>query len=159
DNGLLPTVQGPSVTGNIRAFAIDPAVAGLEIDRALTRFDAVWTSSMNWNTTDRPVGTPLDTFQAGQNTGLNAIKTEAATFQNGIIKPLPSGGVAGITFTTQYQFTNLPSRVNPSYQPALQFSFEQPLLQGFGVEINQIRTAHPGSILNGGAFNQQPTAE
>src|SRR5262249_51185624 len=45
------------------------------------------------------------------------------------------------------------------YQPALQFSFEQPLLQGFGVEINQIRTAHPGSILNGGAFNQQPTAE
>jgi outer membrane protein TolC len=158
DDGLLPTSLSTAITGNIRVFAVDPAIAGLEIERALTRFDAVWTSSMNWNTTDRPVGTPLDTFQAGS-AGINAIKTEAATFQTGIIKPLPTGGVAGITFRTDYQLTNLPSRVNPSYQPSLQFSFEQPLLQGFGVEINQIRTAHPGSILNPGAFNPQPTAE
>jgi outer membrane protein TolC len=157
DTGFLPTATGAQITNNIRVFALDPAVAGLEIDRALTRFDAVWTTSMNWNTTDRPVGTPLDTFQAGNS--INSIRTEAATFQTGIIKPLPTGGVAGITFAVPYQFTNLPSRVNPSYQPSLQFSFEQPLLQGFGVEINQLRTAHPGSVLNGGAFNQQPTAE
>jgi outer membrane protein TolC len=29
----------------------------------------------------------------------------------------------------------------------LQFQFEQPLLQGFGVEINQLRSTHPGSTL------------
>src|SRR5262249_50363056 len=83
----------------------------------------------------------------------------AANFSTGIIKPLPSGGTAGITFSNAYQLTNLPSRINPSYQPALQFSFEQPLLQGFGVEINQLRPALPGSILNPGAFALQTTPE
>jgi outer membrane protein TolC len=157
DQGTLPTAAGVSIAQSIRVFDIDQAIAGAEVERALSRFDAVWTSSMNWNNTDRPVGTPLDTFQAGNN--INSIRTEAATFQTGIVKPLPSGGVAGITFAVPYQFTNLPSRVNPSYQPSLQFSFEQPLLQGFGVEINQLRNALLGSILNPGAFNLQPTQD
>src|SRR5207253_1744635 len=39
------------------------------------------------------------------------------------------------------------------------FAFEQPLLQGYGVEINQIRAAHPGSILNPGALQGQTSAE
>ena len=33
--------------------------------------------------------------------------------------------------------------MNPSYRPSVQFQFEQPLLQGFGVEINQLRAAAP----------------
>jgi outer membrane protein TolC len=33
------------------------------------------------------------------------------------------------------------------------------LLQGFGVEINQLRAAHPGSLLFPGILNSQPTAE
>src|SRR5207248_2362117 len=37
---------------------------------------------------------------------------------------------------------------NPAWQTNLNFTFEQPLLQGFGTEINQLRTAHPGSVLN-----------
>src|SRR5262249_14901999 len=77
-------------------------------------------------------------------------------------------GVAGITFTVPYQYTNLPARVNPAYQPSLQFAFEQPLLQGFGVEINELRSFHPGSTLaglpigfasNNQASNLSPTAE
>src|SRR5262249_8891847 len=102
DQGTLPTLAGVSVAQNIRVFDIDQAIAGTEVERALTRFDAVWTTSMNWTTTDRPIGTPLDTFQAGSS-GLNAIRTNAATFTSGIVKPLPTGGVAGITFTTPYQ--------------------------------------------------------
>src|SRR5208337_4429709 len=66
----------------------------------------------------------------------------------GLIKPLATGGVAGITFDTAYTLSNLNPRINPTYQPIMQFSFEQPLLQGFGVEINQLRAAHPGSLLN-----------
>jgi outer membrane protein TolC len=143
DPGLLPTAQGAAITNNIRVFALDQAIAGVNIDRALTRFDAAWGTSLLWNNTDRPVGTPLDTFQAGNQ--INAIRTEAATFTTGIVKPLPTGGTTGITFSVPYQITNLPSRVNPSYQPSVQVAFEQPLLQGFGVEINQIRARHPGS--------------
>ena len=55
--------------------------------------------------------------------------------------------MAGITFDVPYQITNLPSAVNPSYQPSVQFAFEQPLLQGFGVEINQLRQSSPTSEL------------
>src|SRR5262249_62323590 len=53
-------------------------------------------------------------------------------------------------FAVPYTFTNLPSRVNPAYTPSLQFQFEQPLLQGFGIEINELRTSHPGSLLING---------
>ena len=34
-----------------------------------------------------------------------------------------------------------------AHRNRIQFQFEQPLLQGYGVEINQLRTTHPGSIL------------
>jgi len=123
----LVTFQGRVIGGsdNIRVLQLDPAVAGTNIENAMARFDAVWTTSMNWQNTDRPVGTPLDSFQAGA-TGLNAIRQHDSSFSTGVLKPLASGGVAGITFKTDYQFTNLPARVNPSYRPNLQFQFEQP---------------------------------
>jgi len=141
----------------VRAFALDPAAVGSLIEESLSKFDAVWTNSANWTTTDRPVGTPLDTFQATSNgTVLNAINQQAATISTGVLKPLPTGGLAGVTFSTAYTDTNLPARVNPAYQPTLQFQFEQPLLQGFGTEINQISASHPAltSILNPGVFSR-----
>src|SRR5262245_25880245 len=120
----LQSVQGIQNPGsgsdNIRVIALNPAITATFIDLSLSKFDAVWNSAITWNNTDRPVGTPLDTFQAGT-TNVPAIEQLEANFQMGIAKPLPTGGVAGITFTTDYQLTNLPARVNPSYRPALQF--------------------------------------
>ncbi len=147
-NDNLVTFQGRFVSGSdaIRVLALDPAIVGADIQASLSKFDARLQASMTWNTTDRPVGTALETFQAqfGQ---IQSINTNDAQFRAGIIKPLPTGGVAGLTFTTDYQLSNLNQRVNPAYRPALQFAFEQPLLQGFGVEINQLRATHPGSIV------------
>jgi outer membrane protein TolC len=131
----------------IRVLALDPASVGVGIDNALSKFDAVFTTSTSWQSTDRPIGTALDVFQAGGAAATNAIQETDATISTGIVKPLPTGGVAGITFSTAYTLTNLQARVNPSYRPDLQFSFEQPLLQGYGVEINQLRASHPGSSL------------
>lgn len=132
---------------SIRVFSLDPAVTGTQIELALSKFDAVYGASMNWRNTDRPVGTSLESFQAG-GAGISAIEQAEARFVTGIVKPLHTGGLAGITFATDYSFTNLPARVNPAYRPQLQFVFEQPLLQGFGTEINQIRAAHPGALLS-----------
>lgn len=132
---------------SIRVLALDPAVIGANIEGALAKFDARWISSATWNNTDRPVGSPLDVFQTGGNQGLNAINNQDSSVSSALLKPLPTGGVAGITFRTDYQFTNLPARVNPAYRPALQFQFEQPLLRDFGVQINQLRSTHPGSII------------
>lgn len=150
----LVTFQGRVIGGsdNIRVLQLDPAVAGTNIENAMARFDAVWTTSMNWQNTDRPVGTPLDSFQAA-GSGIGAIKQMDSTFSTGVLKPLASGGVAGITFKTDYQFTNLPARVNPSYRPNLQFQFEQPLLRDFGTEINQLRAGGINSLISPGILN------
>ena len=72
---------------------------------------------------------------------------------SGVYKPLATGGVTGITYSTDYTFLTAPpvfngtATVNPSYRPQLQFLFEQPLLQYFGVEINQISPLQAGSLL------------
>ena len=146
----LVTFSNRSVFGSdsIRAFALDPANTGADIDSSLAKFDTRWVSSLTYNNQDQPIGTALQNFQAGGNANsLRGIQSQQAALSTQLIKPLPSGGVAGITFRTDYEFSNLPARVNPSYRPTLQFQFEQPLLQGFGVEMNQLRSAHPGSVL------------
>ncbi|HEY7308369.1 MAG TPA: TolC family protein [Gemmataceae bacterium] len=149
-DNLLAAPQGspPSGSDSIRVLAMDPATTAANIDASLAKFDAVIGSSMTWINTDQPIASALQNIQSGGvQSGINAIVQQSAQFQTGIYKPLPTGGVAGITFTLPYTFTNLPARVNPNYQPSLQFTFEQPLLQGFGVEINQLRAFHPGSVL------------
>jgi outer membrane protein TolC len=145
----------------IRVLALDPASIGVGIDNALSKFDAIWVTSASWQNTDRPIGTALDVFQSGAS-GVNAIQQQDVTPSTAIVKPLPTGGVAGITFSTPYTLTNLPARVNPAYTPDLQFAFEQPLLRGYGVEINQLSPTLPGSpILNllPSTVNLAPTQE
>src|SRR4029077_9578011 len=122
-----------------------------------SKFDARFVGSTVWNTTDEPIATALQAFQAANNPQINAIKTNSMTSSLALLKPLPTGGVAGITFADTYQFTNLPARVNPSYQPSLQVQFEQPLLQGLGVEINERRAQPPGSVLT--PFNNTSRVE
>ncbi len=146
-NDTLLAFQGRTVNAGevpVRVLSLEPAAVASDIESSLSKFDARWTTSMTWSRTNQPVATPLQTFQAG---GLSVIDQDNAVFTSSLLKPLPTGGVAGITFTTNYELTNLPARINPSYQPILQFQFEQPLLQGFGVEINELRDQHPGSIL------------
>jgi outer membrane protein TolC len=149
-DNLVTAPQGSPPTGSdsIRVLAMDPATTAANIDASLAKFDAVMGTSMMWTSTDQPIVSPLQNLQAGGITsGLTAIVQQQAQLQSGVYKPLPTGGVAGITFTVPYTTTNLPARLNPFYQPSLQFTFEQPLLQGFGTEINQLRAFHPGSIL------------
>ena len=145
------------VSDSIKVLRLDPAIVGAGIEGSLSRFDAVFTSSMNWTTTDRPIATVEDVIQAGANQ--TSINQQDATPSFALLKPLPTGGIAGITFSVPYEKSNLAAPVNPAYRPDLQFSLEQPLLQGFGVDINQIKPNTPGSILNPGIINTQPTAE
>jgi outer membrane protein TolC len=130
----------------IRILALDPAIIGTNIDASLAKFDAKWITSMTWQTTDQPTGGVISGSSIASGVSPN---NESATFQSALLKPLPTGGVAGITFRTTYNFQEMaaPGTLNPTYRPSLQFQFEQPLLQGFGVEINQLRPTHPGSIL------------
>ncbi len=148
---LLGTFSGRTLVGSdsVRVLALQPGIIANDIEAALSKFDARWISQATWQTTDQPVGTALQTFQAAAGGGfIPTINQNNATISSTFLKPLATGGVAGITFNTNYNQSNLQQRVNPAYQPNFSFSFEQPLLQGFGTEINQLRAAHPGSLLN-----------
>ena len=126
-------------TDTVRAFALEPAVYGAAIEQAVSKFDARWSTSMTWQKVDQPVAAQFLSFQQ---------QRDGASFSSRIEKPLPTGGLANITFSTDYsKFSSTSSQagfVNPNYTPRLSFGFDQPLLRFFGVEINQLLDSHPG---------------
>ncbi|MCC6421762.1 MAG: TolC family protein [Gemmataceae bacterium] len=126
---------------SIRVLSLQPAIDASNIDYQLARFDTQWTSGLSWTTTDEPTQ-GLSSFQNGQ----------GANFNTSLAKPLPTGGVAGITFSTDYKFLASPPRgafsvLSPAYTTRLQLGFEQPLLRNFGTEINQLLGVFPNSTL------------
>lgn len=140
-NDDLLQFTGRGVTGDdaIRAFALDPAIAAADIEGALAKFDARFTASMRWNKQDQAVANIFNNFNNG----------DFAAFSAGIVKPLPTGGIANITFDTNYtKLSNVPQGfavINPSYTPSITVGIEQPLLRDYGVDINQLLPQHPGT--------------
>lgn len=135
---------GQPVTDSVRAFVLDPAIAATTVERSLSKFDARWITSMSWSKQDQATLTLQQSFSNG----------DSAAFSSTLAKPLPTGGVAGITTSLNYQKLSDPPPANTgfvtltsSYTPRVQFVFEQPLLQGFGIEANQLLPNHPGSLL------------
>jgi outer membrane protein TolC len=142
---ILPAFTGRTLTGtdSIRAFAIDPAVLSAELERSISKFDVQWINSLTWQKVDNPTAAQFLTFSS---------QFDQATISSTLVKPLPTGGVAAITFDTTYTKyanpnTTVGNFVNPNYVPQVQFTFEQPLLRLFGVEANQLSPSHPGSQL------------
>ncbi len=142
-------ISSPSdATDSIRVFAYDPAILNTEIQQSLARFDTIWDTGFNWKRTNQLSGllmpSPTDDF-------LVKNQLDAVGFNTSLLKPLPTGGVAGVMFSTDYvNQPGLPSDqfVNPGYRPLVGIVFEQPLLRGAGVPINQILDSHPGGYRN-----------
>jgi outer membrane protein TolC len=149
----LSAFAGTTVTSSdgVRVLAIDPAVVANNIELSLSKFDAFWSTSLTWNWTETPsavttTGTSLNFLSPG--VSIPNINSNALVFNSGIEKPLPTGGVAGITFGLSSTWSTPPGQLNPLVEPSVMFHFEQPLLQGFGVEINQLLDTHPTSLIN-----------
>ncbi len=142
-NDDLVGFTGNGVVGSdsIRVLSLNPALVAAGIQGQLARFDTQFTTSMSWTTTDEPVQ-GLSSLSNGQAGALNAT----------LAKPLPTGGVAGITFTENYRILAKPpggtfAVLSPSYTSQVALQFEQPLLRGYGVDINQILATFPNSFL------------
>jgi outer membrane protein TolC len=143
-NDNLVAFNGQTVVGSdaIRVLSLDPSLIGANIEASLARFDARWITSMTWQKVDQAISNQLGSFQNG----------DQASYSSSLVKPLPTGGVAGITFGTDYTLLSQIQQLagpltNPAYRPKLQAIFEQPLLQNFGVEINQLSNVLPTSTL------------
>src|SRR3712207_9550729 len=101
--------QGVFGTDSVRVLALQPAIAGANVEASLARFDPLWFNNLSWQTTDEPTQ------------GLSSLSNgQSANFTTGLAKPLPTGGVAGISFITDYSFLSNPPTglfpiLNPSY--------------------------------------------
>jgi outer membrane protein TolC len=116
---------------NIRVLAYNPALAAADIEQALSKFDTQLVSVAKWTGSDPFGGTlPSDGAQVGTQ----------------LIKPLPTGGVAGINFNTNYTATPGAAAAANAYEPTLTFTFEQPLLQNYGVFINELLPSGPAPL-------------
>jgi outer membrane protein TolC len=143
--GQLPSFTGGSIkqTDSIKAYLYDPAFTAADVERSLSKFDARLISSMTWAKQDQATLSLQQSFSNG----------DSANLTNTLAKPLPTGGVAGITTSIAYQKLSTPPgnqqfvTLNTSYAPRVQFILEQPLMQGFGIEANQLINQHPGSVL------------
>jgi outer membrane protein TolC len=129
-----------SQTDYIRVLSLNPAIAGADIEAALSRFDANWITSMNWTTTDNLLQ-GLNSFQNGSN----------ASFQSSFVKELASGGFISASYVQNYQMLTQPPTTggftipNPLYTSQVILGVEQPLLRNFGTRINQLL---PGGALS-----------
>lgn len=132
----------------IRVLSYNPAIQAAFMEQSLSRFDAIWSSGMNYSTVDE-LQQGLQSFSNGSN----------ASFQSTIVKGLGYGGVSNITFQTDYRnLANAPAGqfgvLNPQYTTRLIFGYEQPLWRDFGTEINQILNRFPsitGATMPGAA--------
>ena len=61
----LPYSQNRGASDSIRVFALDPAIAAAEVERALSKFDARWINSITWNKVDNPALNFQASFQNG----------------------------------------------------------------------------------------------
>jgi outer membrane protein TolC len=133
---------------SMRVFAFDPAILATETEQALARFDAIWTTDFNWVRTNQ-LSQQLNFVPSDELILKNQL--DAVGFNTMLLKPLPTGGVAGVFATDNYAWQpGLPPSqfVNPGYRPMAGIVFEQPLLRGAGVAINQLLDSHPGGYRN-----------
>lgn len=142
-NEALVAFNGATVSGadSVRVLALEPALTGANVDLSLSRFDAQLFSNASFAGIDNP--------PQGIGSTRNGSASNAAF---GLAKPLAGGGVTGISWITDYFWTNsAPSNFtpffNPTYFTRLQFGVEQPLLRERGVAINQLLDRFPASSL------------
>ena len=150
----LATYNGGSIVNqvdSIRVLALGPAIAFANMEASLARWDALWSSNMNWAKQDQ-LSQGLTSFQNG----------DRANFNSTIGKFLPGGGFVHTSLDVNYTLLKNPptggafGAVNPLYQARVVFGYEQPLLQGFGNPINQLLSRNPpltGTTLPQGAAN------
>ncbi len=132
-----------STTDSLRVFAFDPAISANQIPQAFGRWDPRWLGQVTWTQLERPVSTVLQDIIANQEPG---IVRQLGFLSTSLVQPLPTGGILGMTYSTEYELTNQDAPVNPAYRPKVEIGFEHPILRGAGWTINQLLEGHPPNL-------------
>lgn len=112
---------------SLRVSSYNPAIATTRVVEAESVFDSVFFSTLSDNTVNQPTASAL----VGSN-------IERFTWEAGLRKSMPTGMQAQASYNIErlsndFQFQQL----NPQWTNNFVVNFTQPLLRGFGLDVNQ----------------------
>jgi outer membrane protein TolC len=117
----------------------------------IPNLDPVLTGTVQWGHSTSPQQNTITT-------GTTSLITEAQTYNFGVTQGFLTGGTATLSFNNLISDQNAIRNIfNPSTTSSLDFQINQPLLQGFGVAMNNrnIRIAKNNIKVNDFTFRQQ----
>jgi len=128
--GLAECVQrGLENSYVIRSEAHNPAISQTQIVEAEAAFDAEFYLDTAWADQDQA---SLSAFVAGS--------SDSRTYEGGFRKLLPTGTQTSIALKQARSQNSLPAEfqtLNPGYSTSMIASLRQPLLRGFGLDVNR----------------------
>lgn len=117
----------------------------------LTNYDPVFTSTINWQHQTTPENNTITT-------GTAALIARNQTYNFAVTDGFPTGAVATFSYDNTNTYQNAPrNAVNPVNNAFMDITVTQPLLQGFGMAMNNryIRIAKNNLRVTDLAFEQQ----
>lgn len=112
----------------IRVAAYQPAIDAARIVEAEAAFDSVFFFNFTNNKQDRPSAAPQ----------LQGTSQENRTFRGGVRKLLSTGTQVQVSYDWNRTFSNQGFLIiNPAYTQLISTSMRQPLLRGFGLDLNR----------------------
>lgn len=131
----------------IDTVAFNPAIERTRVVEAESGFDAVFFTNVNKTKQDRPTGSQL---AAGD--------LDSFLLSSGVRKVLPTGAQVSASYNLSRTKTSLSfQQLNPEYFSTTDLQLRQPLLRGFGTDVNlaQIRVARNNEHISRFEFERQ----
>lgn len=111
----------------VRIASYTPAISQANLVQAEAAFDAVFFLDSSWQNRDSPVPTQLVSGQS-----------DSRSITGGIRQLLPTGAQVSTSLNQTRTFTdNQFATINPAYSTNFVASITQPLLRGFGLDVNR----------------------
>ena len=113
----------------IRSEAHNPAISQTQVVEAEAAFDAAFYLDTSWANLDQPTGSA---FTPGT--------SDTRAISGGFRKLLPSGMQTSVGLSQQRSKNSFPQEyqeLNPSYNSSFAAELKQPLLRGFGLDVNR----------------------
>lgn len=131
----------------------DPAITETDprygVQAALSRYDAIWSTGVFWERDDRVTN---NLILGG---GVRELQQDGGLFRTEVRKTTATGAQFATRHIVDYASNNLPFNLFPSaWNTNVEAEFRQPMLQGGGLEFNQIAGpgARPGLYFQNGVL-------
>jgi len=134
----LQTAIATAVRNNLagQQARLEPAIAETEVVAAQAMFDTVLFSNVGFALTDQPTTTPVI---GGVPIGTGVAANRQWRFDTGLRRSLETGGsvfISGDLTRTRNRNPNVAVDPDPAYATAVRLGLSQPLLRGFGADVN-----------------------